>query len=99
MGVDSGRSTGTRRVIGARIPPRRLSPMPRRLRPIRAWRLPESAPAPIGQAAALEASLDQELLRAPGALPVFLPIMEHLRLPDLDNRHVAPNAETHTHPH
>ena len=32
--------------------------MPRRLRPPRAWQLPETAPLPQGQAAALETALD-----------------------------------------
>jgi transposase len=70
--------------------------MPRHPRPIRAWHLPESAPVPIGQAAALDASLDQELVRALGALPVLLPIMEHLGLREIINRHCAPAGESPT---
>ena len=41
--------------------------MPRHPRPIRAWQLPETSPVPTGQAAALEAALDRELVRRLGA--------------------------------
>ena len=70
--------------------------MPRHPRPIRAWHLPASAPVPVGQAAALEASLDRELVRALGALPVLLPIMEQLGLREIINRHCAPAGESPT---
>lgn len=64
--------------------------MPRRPRPIRAWRLPETPPVPTGHAAVLDATLDQELVRRLGALPVLLPILEQLGIRDLVNHHAAP---------
>jgi transposase len=64
--------------------------MPHRPRPIRAWQLPDAPPVPTGQAAALDASLDQELVRSLGALPVLLPILEQLGLRGIVNRHGAP---------
>lgn len=67
--------------------------MPRRPRPIRAWQLPDTPPVPTGQAAALDASLDQELVRSLGALPVLLPILDQLTLRALVNRHCAPAGE------
>lgn len=70
--------------------------MPRRPRPIRAWQLPESAPVPTGHAAAVEASLDRELVRALGALPVLMPIMEQLGVRELVNRHCALAGESPT---
>lgn len=70
--------------------------MPRRPRPIRAWQLPDAPPVPTGQAAALEAALDRELVRALGALPVLLPILEQLGLRDLVNRHCAPSGQSTT---
>lgn len=70
--------------------------MPRRPRPIRAWQLPDSAPAPTGQAAALETSLDRDLVRVLGALPVLLPILDQLGLRQIINRHCAPAGETST---
>ncbi len=82
--------------MGACNPPWRSFPKPRRPRPIRAWQLPEAGPVPTGQAAALEASLDRELVRALGALPVLLPIMEQLGLRELVNRHCAPAGESAT---
>ena len=64
--------------------------MPRRPRPIRAWHLPETVPAPTGQVATIEAALDGELVRRLGAVPVLLPIVEHLDLRDRVNRRVHP---------
>jgi len=66
--------------------------MTRRLPPIRAWVRPEAVPAPSGQAAALEAALDQALVRSVGALPVLLPLCERLRLREAVNRHCWPEG-------
>jgi transposase len=60
--------------------------VPRRPRPIRAWHLPEQAAAPTGQAAALDAHLDQHLVRHLGALPLIVPIVERLNLREVVNR-------------
>jgi transposase len=68
--------------------------MPRRPRPIRAWQLPEPTP-PRGQAALLEASLDQELVRILGAIPLLLPLIEQLGVREIINRRCHP-AETDT---
>lgn len=70
--------------------------MPRRPRPIRAWRLPDAPPAPTGQAASLETSLDHELVRALGALPVLMPLMDQLGLRGIVNRHCAPAGASTT---
>lgn len=70
--------------------------MPRRPRPIRAWQLPDAPPVPTGQAAALDASLDQELVRSLGALPVLLPILEQLDLRAIVNRHCVSGGEQTT---
>jgi hypothetical protein len=67
--------------------------MPRRPRPIRAWHLPETVPAPTGQAATIEAALDRELVRRLGAVPVLLPIVEQLDLRDRVNRRVHPAGD------
>lgn len=66
--------------------------MSRRPRPIRAWQLPDAPPVPTGQAAALDAAPDQELVRSLGALPVLLPILEQLGLRNLVNRHCVPTG-------
>lgn len=66
--------------------------MPRRPRPIRAWQLPNAPAIPTGQAAAL----DQELVRSLGALPVLLPILEHLDLRAIVNQHCFPAGEQTT---
>src|SRR5438270_3814512 len=66
--------------------------MPRRLRPIRAWQLPETAPVSSGQAAVMEGALDQALVRSLGALPVLLPLCERLRLREIVNRHCWPEG-------
>ena len=63
------------------------------MRPIRAWALPETAPASSGQAAALEAALDQALVRSLGALPALLPLCEQLGLREIVNRHCYPEGE------
>lgn len=64
--------------------------MPHRLHPIRAWRLPDAAPAATGQAAALDALLDQHLVRALGAIPLLLPILDRLGLRAVVNRACQP---------
>lgn len=66
--------------------------MPHRSRPIRAWHLPEQAPAPAGQAASLEAQLDHHLVRQLGALPLLLPIIEKLKLREVINQRCHPQA-------
>jgi len=66
--------------------------MPRRPQPIRAWRLPDAAATPTGQAAALEAALDQEVVRHLGAVPLLLPILEQLGLRERVNAHLAPSG-------
>ncbi len=60
------------------LPEESLAAMPARPRPIRAWNLPATAPPPTGQAAALEAALDRELVRQLGAVPLVLPLLEQL---------------------
>ena len=59
--------------------------MPPRPRAIRAWRLPDAAPPPTGQAAALDAQLDRHLVRQLGAVPLLMPILERLQLRALVN--------------
>ena len=66
--------------------------MTRRLRPIRAWALPQTVPATSGQAVALEAALDQALVRSVGALPVLLPLCERLGLREVVNRRCWPGG-------
>jgi hypothetical protein len=66
--------------------------MPRRVRPPRAWQLPETAPAAQGQAAALETALDATLVRSLGALPVLLPLCAQLGLREIVNRHCWPQG-------
>jgi transposase len=66
--------------------------MARRVRPIRAWQLPEGAPAPQGQAAAVDAALDQALVRSLGALPALLPLCEQLGLRAIINRRCYPEG-------
>jgi transposase len=68
--------------------------MPRRPRPIRAWELPGPTP-PRGQAALVEASLDQELVRTLGAIPLLLPLLEQLGVREIVNRRCHP-ADTDT---
>lgn len=70
--------------------------MPRRPRPIRAWHLPEQAPVPSGQAAALDAQLDQHLVRHLGALPLLVPIVERLQLRGVVNRRCHPQGSVTT---
>jgi hypothetical protein len=67
--------------------------MARRLHPIRAWKLAETAPVPEGQAAVLEAALDQALVRSLGALPALLPLCEHLGLRAIVNRRCYPTCD------
>ena len=66
--------------------------MARRMHPIRAWKLPEAAPVPQGQAAAVEAALDQALVRSLGALPALLPLCEQLGLRAIINRRCYPEG-------
>ncbi len=66
--------------------------MPARPRPIRAWNLPATAPPPTGQAAALEAALDRELVRQLGAVPLVLPLLEQLDFRAVVNRRVHPQG-------
>jgi len=47
---------------------------------------------PVGQAAALDATLDQTLVRTRGALPLLLPLCEQLGLRDLVNRRCYPDG-------
>jgi transposase len=63
--------------------------MPRRPRPILAWQLPDPSP-PTGQAALLEASLDRELVRSLGAIPLLLPLLERLGVREIINRRCHP---------
>src|SRR5438093_1167223 len=72
---------------------RRDLPMPRRPCPIRAWQLPEPGPAPAGQAAAIEAALDRELVRRLEAVPLVLPVVERLGLRDRVNERVHPTGD------
>jgi hypothetical protein len=64
--------------------------MARRMRPIRAWKLPEAPPIPQGQAAALDGALDQALVHSLGALPALLPLCEALGLRAIVNRRCYP---------
>lgn len=64
--------------------------MARRVRPIRAWQLPETAPAPQGNAALVEAVLEQHLVHTLGALPLLLPLLERLGLREVINQHCQP---------
>jgi len=66
--------------------------MTRRLHPIRAWALPETVPVASGQAAAVEAALDQALVRNVGALPLLLPLCDRLGLREAVNRRCWPEG-------
>jgi len=66
--------------------------MPRRLRPIRAWQGRGTTPVLSGQAAEMEAALDQALVRSVGALPVLLPLCAQLGLRESINRHCYPDG-------
>jgi transposase len=68
--------------------------MPHRAHPIRAWRLPETAPVPTGQAALVEAAVDRTLVRTLGALPLLLPLFEQLGLREMINRRCHPADAT-----
>jgi transposase len=78
------RSAGLSLLERVRVPPRP--------RPIRAWHLPEQAPVPTGQAAALEAQVDRHLVRHLGALPLLVPIVERLKLREVVNQRCHPRA-------
>jgi transposase len=92
--------SGTRSVAAGAEPARRpVQPslmerllVPRRAHPIRAWQLPEQAPAPTGQAAAIEAQLDRHLVRHLGALPLLVPVVERLKLREVVNRRCHPQG-------
>ena len=64
--------------------------MGRRVRPVRAWQLPETVAAPQGNAALVDAVLEQHLVRSLGALPLLLPILERLGLREIVNQHCQP---------
>lgn len=67
--------------------------MPRRPREPRP--LPEQpfAPVPaVGQAAAFEAALEQQIVKFLGAIPVLLPFFQRLGLREIVNRHVGLNG-------
>jgi transposase len=66
--------------------------MPRHPRPIGVLSLPGAAAPASGQAAALEAALDRELVRVLGALPLLLPVLERLGLRESVNRHCHASA-------
>lgn len=66
--------------------------MGRHRRPIRPWKLPEGAPVPQGQAAAVETALDHALVRGLGAVPVLLPLAEQPGLREIVNRRCYPRA-------
>jgi hypothetical protein len=66
--------------------------MARRVRPIRAWQLPETGPAPRGDAALVDAVLEQHLVRSLGALPLVLPLLERLGLREIVNQHCQPGG-------
>jgi hypothetical protein len=67
--------------------------MAHRRHPPYAWQLPETAPSPYGQAAALDTALEATLVRSLGALPVLLPLCERLGLREIVNRHCWPDGE------
>ncbi len=70
--------------------------MPRKPRPPRP--LPDlSKPPvpPVGQAAAFKATLDQEIIKVLGAIPLLLPLFERLDLRQIVNRHVTPSGAEH----
>jgi transposase len=54
--------------------------------------LPEQAPAPTGQAAALDARLDRHLVRQLGAVPLLLPLVERLRVREVVNARCHPHG-------
>ena len=64
--------------------------MARRVRPVRAWQLPQAAPAPQGNAALVDAVLEQHLVRSLGALPLLLPLLERLGLRVVVNQQCQP---------
>jgi transposase len=68
--------------------------MPRTPRVIRAWRLPAERAPNRGHAAALEATLDQELILHLGALPLVLPVLDRLGLRARINRRCHPTDTT-----
>jgi transposase len=66
--------------------------MGRRVRPIRAWKLAETGPAPQGNAAMVDAVLEQQLVRGLGALPLLLPVLERLGLRAVVNQQCQPEG-------
>jgi len=66
--------------------------MPRRARPLRSLPVPDQPSVPVGQAAALDAALDQTLVRSLGALPLLLPLCDQLGLREVVNRRCYPDG-------
>lgn len=66
--------------------------MARRVRPIRAWKLAETAPSPQGNAALVDAVLEQHMVHSLGALSLLLPILEQLGLRKVVNQHCQPEG-------
>jgi len=66
--------------------------MPRRARPLHPLSLPHHPFVPVGQVAALDATLDQTLVRTLGALPLLLPLCDQLGLRAVINRRCYPNG-------
>lgn len=66
--------------------------MSRRAHPLRPLSLPPHPSVPVGQAAALDATLDQTLVRTLGALPLLLPLCDQLGLRAVVNRRCYPDG-------
>ncbi len=66
--------------------------MSRRAHPLRPLPLPPHPSVPVGQAATLDATLDQTLVRTLGALPLLLPLCDHLGLRAVVNRRCYPDG-------
>jgi transposase len=71
-------------------------PMPRKPRPPRPLPdLSQPAPPPTGQAAAFQSALDQQIIKALGAIPLLLPVFERLGLRQIINSHLEPSGAEH----
>ena len=66
--------------------------MSRRAHPLRPLSLPPHPSVPVGQAAALAATLGQTLVRTLGALPLLLPLCEQLGRRAVVNRRCYPEG-------
>lgn len=66
--------------------------MSRRAHPLRPLSLPPHPSVSVGQAAALDATLDQTLVRTLGALPLLLPLCDQLGLRAVVNRRCYPDG-------